>query len=32
LKEKGGIYDESGFDGLDSTEEPYPEGSEMRYR
>ena len=30
LKENGGIFDQSGFDGLDSSEDIYPQSTEMR--
>lgn len=32
LKEKDGIYDETGRDGLDDSEETYTEGSEERFK
>lgn len=30
LKSMGGVYDETGLDGVDDKEEPYSEGSEDR--
>lgn len=30
LKENGGIFDQTGFDGLDKTEDIYPLNTEMR--
>ena len=32
LKENGGIFDQSGFDGLDKSEDVYPVGTEMRLK
>jgi len=30
LKQMGGVYDETGNDGVDDKEEPFPEGTEDR--
>lgn len=32
LKENGGIFDQTGFDGLDKSEDVYPPGTEMRLK
>lgn len=32
LKENGGIFDQTGFDGLDKSEDIYPKNTDMRLK